>query len=63
MSMFCNKKIDCWLRGVKLLLITDHESLTFLINKRMDEMKPAMARKVIFLNNMILISFTKMEIQ
>ena len=31
------------------LLITDHKSLTFLINKRMDEMKPAIARKVIFL--------------
>ena len=47
--MFCNKKLDCWLRGVKFLLITDHKSLTFLINKRMDEMKPAIARKVIFL--------------
>ena len=47
--MFCNKVIDCWLRGVKLLLITDHKRLTFLINKRMDEMKPAIARKVIFL--------------
>ena len=43
------KKLDCWLRGVKFLLITDHKSLTFLINKRMDEMKPTIARKVIFL--------------
>ena len=41
--------LDCWLRGVKLLLITDHKSLTFLTNKRMNEMKPAIARKVIFL--------------
>ena len=57
------KKLYCWLRGVKCLLITDHKSLTFLINKRMDEMKPAIARKVIFLHNMILISFTKMEIK
>ena len=40
--MFCKKKLDCW-------LITDHKSLIFLINKRMDEMKPAIARKVIFL--------------
>ena len=34
---------------MKFLLITDHKSLTLLINKRMDEMKPAIARKVIFL--------------
>ena len=46
---FAINKLDCWLRGVKFLLITDHKSLTFLINKRMDEMKPAIARKVIFL--------------
>ena len=31
------------------MLITDHKSLTFLINKSMDEMKPVIARKVIFL--------------
>ena len=31
------------------MLITDHKSLTFLLNKRKDEMKPAIARKVIFL--------------
>ena len=46
---FAINKLDCWLCGVKFLLITDHNSLTFLINKRMDEMKPAIARKVIFL--------------
>ena len=46
---FAIKKLDCWLRGVKFLLITDHKSLTFLINKRMDEMKPAIERKVIFI--------------
>ena len=46
---FAIKKLECWLRGVKFLLITDHKSLTFLINERMDEMKPAIARKVIFL--------------
>ena len=42
---FAIKKLDCWLRGVKFLLITDHKRLTFLINKGMDEMKPAIARK------------------
>ena len=46
---FALTKLDCWLRGVKLLLITDHKSLTFLINKRMDEMKPTIARKMIVL--------------
>ena len=46
---FAIKKLDCWLRGVEFLLITDNKSLTFLINKRMDEMKPAIERKVIFL--------------
>ena len=34
---------------MKFMLITDQKSLTFLINKRMDKMKPAVARKVIFL--------------
>ena len=34
---------------MKFLLITDHKSLTFLINKSMGEMKPAIARKVISL--------------
>ena len=43
------KKLDCWLRVVKFLLITDNKSLTLLINKRMDKMKPTIARKVIFL--------------
>ena len=31
------------------MLITDNKSLTFLINKRMGEIKPTIARKVIFL--------------
>ena len=34
---------------MKFLLITDHKSLIFLINKRMDEIKPSIASKVIFL--------------
>ena len=46
--MFCIEEIRL-LRGVKFLLITDHKSITFLITKRMDEMKPTRARKVIFL--------------
>ena len=46
---FLLKKLDCWLRGVKFLLLTDHKSQTFLINKRMDALKPTIARKVIFL--------------
>ena len=33
---FAIKKLDCWLCGVKFLLITDYNSLTFLINKRKD---------------------------
>ena len=46
---FALKKLDCWLRGTKFKLITDHKSLTYLMAKRIDEMKPAVARKVIFL--------------
>ena len=42
------KKLDCWLRGIQFQLITDHKSLTYLIYKRMDEMKPTIARKVFF---------------
>ena len=57
---FAIKKLDCWLRGVKFLLITDHKSLTFLINKRMDEMKLTITRKVIVLLQYDF-SFTKME--
>ena len=47
--MFRIKKLDCWLRGVKFKLITDNKILTFLINKRIDELKPAIARKILTL--------------
>ena len=50
---FAIKKLDGWLGGVKFLFITDHKNLTILINKRMDEMKPAIARKVIFLQQYV----------
>ena len=43
------KKLDCFLRGVKFVLITDHKSLTYMVNKKLDEMKPQTARKIIFL--------------
>ena len=43
------KKLDYWIRGVKFILVTDNKSLTFLVNKQLDEMKPTIARKIIFL--------------
>ena len=46
---FALKKLDCWIRGVKFILITDNKSLTFLVNKQLDEIKPTIARKIIFL--------------
>ena len=46
---FALKKLDCWIRGVKFILITDNKSLTFLINKQLDEVKPTIGRKIIFL--------------
>ena len=46
---FAIKKLDVWLRGTKFILVTDHKSLTYMINKKLDEMRPVIARKVIFL--------------
>ena len=46
---FALKKLDCWIRCVKFILLTDNKSLTFLVNKQLDEMKPTIARKIIFL--------------
>ena len=34
---------------MNFILITDHKSLAYLINKRIDEIKPTNARKIIFL--------------
>ena len=34
---------------MKFILITDNKSLTFLVNKQLDEIKPTIARKIIFL--------------
>ena len=46
---FTFKKLDCWIRGVKFILIMDNKSLTFLMNKQLDEVKPTIARKKNFL--------------
>ena len=46
---FSLKKLDFWIRGVKFILIIDNKSLTFLVNKQLDEVKPTIARKIIFL--------------
>ena len=50
-SLFPIENLDCWSFGVKFIIITGHKCLTFFINKRMDEMKPALTRKVIFLQH------------
>ena len=34
---------------MKFILITDNKSLTFLVNKQLDEIKPTIARKIIFI--------------
>ena len=41
------KKLDFWLRCVKFVLVTD--SSTFMTQKRIDETKPAIVKKIIFL--------------
>ena len=46
---FAIKKLDSWLRGHKFTLITDHKSLLYMINKNLDHFKPAMAKKIMFL--------------
>ena len=46
---FAIKKLDSWLRGHKFTLITDHKSSLYMINKNLDHFKPAMARKIMFL--------------
>ena len=47
--VYAISKLDAWLRGKKFILVTDHKSLTFMINKNLDTMKPAIARKIIYL--------------
>ena len=46
---FAVSKLDCWLRGVEFVLVTDHKSLLYLMRKKLDELKPATARKLIYL--------------
>ena len=48
---FALKQLECLIRGVKFILITDNKSLTFLVNKQLDEIKPTIARKIIFLQH------------
>ena len=43
------KKLDVYLRGIKFIVRTDHKSLLYLKNRPIDQLKPSMARKVIFL--------------
>ena len=42
---FALKKLDCWIRGMKFILIADNKSLTFLVNKQLDGIKHTIARK------------------
>ena len=44
------KKLECYLRGRTFNLVTDHKALLYIMNKRMDELKPSLARKVMFLS-------------
>ena len=46
---FALKKLDCWIRCVKFILIMDNKSLTLLVTKQLDEIKSTIARKIIFL--------------
>ena len=46
---FAVKKLDSWLRGNKFTLITDYKGLLYMLKKRMDHLKPATARKLLFL--------------
>ena len=43
------KKLDVYLRGIKFIVRTDHKSLLYLKNRPIDQLKPSMARKIIFL--------------
>ena len=44
------KKFDTYLRGRKFILITDHKALLYIMDKKMDELKSSLARKVLFLS-------------
>ena len=46
---FCILKLECWIRVVNFILVTDNSSFTFLVNKQLDEINPTIARKIIFL--------------
>ena len=42
-------KLDNYLRGHKFKIYSDHKALGYLIHKKIDQLKPSLARKVIFL--------------
>ncbi|MGL1886778.1 MAG: reverse transcriptase domain-containing protein [Reichenbachiella sp.] len=44
------KRLHTYLCGRTFNLITDHKALIYLLNKRADELKPSLARKIMFLS-------------
>ena len=44
------KKLESYLRGRTFNLITDHKAILYILHKKMDELKPSLARRVMFLS-------------
>ena len=49
-AAYAVQKLDVYLRGRHFKLVTDHKSILYLMKKKVDEMKPIIARRVIFLS-------------
>ena len=50
------KKLDTYVRGRKLILITNHKALLYIMDKKVDELKSSLAGKYYFYLNTILLS-------
>ena len=44
------KKLETYLKGRSFNLITDHKALIYIMNKKLDDLKPSLARKVLFMS-------------
>ena len=43
------QKLRCYLIGIHFKLVTDHKSLIYLMAKNLNDVKPSIARKIVYL--------------
>ena len=44
------KKLETYLKGRTFNLVTDHKAVIYIMNKKLDELKPTLARRVLYLS-------------